>query len=209
MTFRLSRLHRLGLLPAALLAFAAPAAVHAAAGTAAATAVLQGGPLALQVSSITFPDITLNGQDQVACTAPSGAPANAQGCTLTGSQLSTATITDATGTGDGWHLTVGATQWTDVDNNPNHVIPIINGTVQVDGAQLADTVSGGVPPTSTLGSGPFNIPQSPSSTPIFNAQPGSGLGKVLLSIQWALLVPLNTYAGEYENTVTYTLTQGP
>ena len=113
-----------------------------------------------QGTAPTFSD-TLNGSDQTVTYQPG------------------LTVTDARGTGAGWHLTVAAT-------------PLTDGTH----AALAQNVS-------TVAQA------CASGTSFYSAAAAAGLGKVSVTPTVQVAIPGNSYAGTYNSTVTFAAVAGP
>ena len=128
----------------------------------------------------TFTD-TLNGSDQSVTYQPG------------------LTVTDARGTGAGWHLTVSATNLTDGSHTPL--------------AQSVSTVAQACASGSTC-SLPTNsvtlpVAMSTSGSSFYSAASAAGLGKVSVTPTVQVAIPGNAYAGTYNSTVTFAAVAGP
>lgn len=139
--------------------------------------------------SVTFPTTGLSASDQ----------------TITATQP--LVVSDATGSGDGWSVTVTSTTFTAGAR-----------TLPTTATQVLTTPSlackAGA--TCTLASNsvtyPFTLPaaaSAPTAQKLFNAAVGTGLGAQTVTPTWTLAVPARSYAGAYSSTWTFTLTSGP
>ncbi|NRD80938.1 WxL domain-containing protein [Bacillus sp. BRMEA1] len=124
---------------------------------------IKGGPLILLPPTIQtdFPAITLNGQLQ----------------TLNAT-LSNWSIIDATGTGNGWHVTAQATPFTEagVSNNP---LTLPTGSLTLSGTRNVSAVYGSTPVDATNGPILLNQTAALDSTipvTIISAKKGYGMG---------------------------------
>lgn len=187
---------------AGLLLFAAPQ--PAAAQTTAqptSTVTVAPGPLTIvsNGASVAFPNLTLDGTEKppiVATAAPQF------------------TLTDATGTGAGWNVTVASTDF--VHNttpaasggtiaNTNFTYTPTGGTITRVTGQAVTTPGG---PAET------GVAAAPLSTPLKSvvALPNFGRGRYTWAPaagSFALTVPPDTLAGDYTATMTFTISSGP
>jgi len=144
---------------------------------------INGNPLNLVIpgGDVNLTDVTLDGTDQ----------------NTTGS-LGIFRVIDPRGTGTGWYLTLGSTDFEEV-NNPAWTIPSDGSGFTVTNANL-NTVSGNggvIADTGDLAPGALTILDSPSPL-------GRGINETNPDVQ--LQVPAETYVGTYAATVTGTLT---
>jgi hypothetical protein len=132
------------------------------------------------------------------------------------------TVTDATGTGAGWHVTVSATTFT----NGAHVLPN-TGALDVNGS--TSSIASTAAPTATC-AGACTLPtntttypvaittaaSSPASFTVYDTSAATGLNSMVLGgsaaanpIGWWVPVPASAFAGSYTSTLTLTLVSGP
>ncbi|MBI3930093.1 MAG: WxL domain-containing protein [Armatimonadetes bacterium] len=154
---------------------------------------LVGGQLTLATNGadVVMGDVVLTGNDQLS----------------SGSSTPTFTIIDATGSGNGWNLTVQSSDFSDGLN----VIPAANFSYTASGgiltAVFGQTVDGAGGPRETGLSGPLNLTLKAVTTSV-----GFGRGNYTWSpgaSSFSLLVPAETFAGTYTATMTFTLASGP
>jgi hypothetical protein len=166
------------------------------------------GPLSLTSPGSLSWAVSLNGANQSIADAVAG-----------DQQLA---VSDQTGTGDGWDITVSATTFT----NGMHTLPNTD-TFVVDG-NLSSVSSGAAPslacatsctpPTDgvTYPVAVTTASSSPSPASVYTASAGTGLGGVALGgasaadpVGWWVNVPGNAWSGAYTSTVTVTIASGP
>jgi hypothetical protein len=132
------------------------------------------------------------------------------------------TVNDATGSGDGWHVTMAATTFT----NGSHVFAN-TGTLSTNGS--VSSISTTTAPSATC-TGTCTLPtntttypvaittaaSSPTPSTIYDTSLNTGLGQVVIGgstasdpIGWWLVVPASAWAGSYTSTVTLELISGP
>ncbi|MBI3930089.1 MAG: WxL domain-containing protein [Armatimonadetes bacterium] len=143
--------------------------------------------IAVNAQDLTFPDVTLDGTDQ----------------SVIGTASPTFTLTDATGTGNGWNVTV---QSADFDDGGGNVIPASGFTYT---AQLGNivTVAGNAPPTETGNAGSLDV-----GFQSLTAAVNEGMGSYTWqpnAAQFGLVVPAETVAGTYTAMMTVTIASGP
>lgn len=161
--------------------------------TTTATVTVAGGELNLEMptASVDFGSITIDGEAQAL-----------------ENDLGPMVVSDFTGTGNGWGVTVGATQFKDTGTN---TLPLnslsLNGTLTI--TKVGTTSA--TPPTQE-GTGPYTL-DSGSVVKILNANGNEGVGKYEVAfITNALKLSVNTTnlkASNYTSTITYTITAGP
>ena len=147
--------------------------------------VLPAAALSITTASITFPDVTLDGTDQ----------------TLTGS--TSPWRADATGTADGWNVTVASS---DFDNGAGRTIAVSNFEIRLLDANIV-VVSGDTnKPVSTQST---FTPLSGTALKISSAAVGVGDGVYDLTPNFRLTVPAESFTGNYTATVTIATIVGP
>jgi hypothetical protein len=174
---------------AATLVAAMPAATAFAqsTGDTTGTATITGGQLILgSVGAVSFSG-TLNGLDQ----------------TLTSSN--SLAVTDATGSGNGWNLTVVGTQFTTGGGAP-HVLAAT--ALTITGVTAAASGTGTVTTPTNGVTYPFVVPAS-TATKFFNAAANTGMGAFDLTASYNVSVPASAFAGNYTSTLTVSLVAGP
>ncbi len=171
----------IGIVAAAIAVFS-----FAPVGVARADAIVtvSGGSLSVTTQQISFGSVSLTGADQTA-----------NGTTTAW------VVTDPTGTGAGYRVTIAATSFTSSSN-----------TIPVSGfrATLADasvtTVGGNTKPTSNMTTAAV---LSTTAQTLLTAAANTGLGTYNATPTFTLLVPADTKAGSYTSTVTVTIVSGP
>ncbi len=142
-------------------------------------------------ANVTFPGVTLNGQNKTATVAQ---PFD---------------VGDATGSGSGWNITATSTSFT----TGTHTLPT-NATT-VASAPSTPTCDAGVTCTqggATTVSYPYTLPAAaiaPTATKMYNAPANTGMGDQTVTPTWTLTIPANSYAGSYSSTWTLSLVSGP
>ena len=152
----------------------------------AATALItHAAALTIATAPITFPGVTLDGTDQ----------------TVSGS--TSAWRADATGTVDGWNVTVAST---DFANDDGKTIAVSNFESRLMDANIVVVSGDTIGPASTqttfaaLGGTPLKIAL---------AAVGEGDGVYDLTPDFRLTVPAETFVGSYTATVTIAISVGP
>jgi hypothetical protein len=147
-------------------------------------------------------------------TITSPVPGNFSGVTLNGTaQTSTAAVptfsaVDARGTGVGWNITVGATQFCEQLTGSTcaaspKLIPVASLNLSAPTVS-AGTGSGAVPTMTAL------TGFDGSSAKLASAASANGMGTYNFGTSTLTLsIPANTYARTYVSTVTYTIATGP
>jgi len=158
----------------------------ALAGTVTTTSGVVGGALTMSNGATASLNTTLNGLDLVV----SG-------------DLGALTVADATGSGQGWNLTVTGTSFTANGKAlPNDALTITGITVVKNAGKVpANTI--GYPVAVPLGA------SAPTAVKFFSASADSGMGKFTITPAVALSVPAETYAGSYSSTITLSVVAGP
>ena len=141
--------------------------------------------LTITTASITFPPATLDGANQ----------------TLNGS--TSAWRADANGETSGWNVTVASSGF---DNGVGNTIPVSNFDIRLLDASIvvvSGDTNGPVSTQTTFGS------LSGTARKIASAPVAAGDGIYDLTPDFRLLVPAETYTGNYTATVTITISAGP
>lgn len=201
------------LIPLAVLTLFAPVAL--AATTTNLSASLNSGTLSITPPTVTsaFPAIILDGQVQ---TVPA--------------TLSSWSVTDATGTGDGWYVTLSGSQFTEIAPSTGFAsgtsaLTLAKGSLQLGGSRSITTSSGSTPVSASGGPLFVNTSNVLDGQPPFtfvNTSQGYGLGiytfnepanGLLLTIDPATTDVDNiNYANlptPYSSTLTYSVVSGP
>ncbi len=144
------------------------------------------GSLGVTATDFSFTPFTLDGLDQIRSTTT-----NVQ-------------VDDMTGTGAGWKLEVGTTQFS---AGGGKVLPTT--AARISGATATPLGGNCTTPTNTVTPYPVPLPISPSKAKVFNADTGTGRGPVDVEFGVNLHVPANVESGTYTSTWTIDLTAGP
>lgn len=175
---------------AAALALAS-AASAAPSDTTGVTATIGAGP-AVAVAASGSPGfaLTLNGVDQTTTyTLP-------------------LVVTDATGSGAGWNLTITSTTFA---NGGGHTFPETASTITGATAGCA-TNSTCTLPTNQVANSNLALPAgstAPSAVKFYNAAAATGRGTINVNTTVQVAVPANVLAGTYTSTVTVAAVSGP
>jgi hypothetical protein len=176
--------------------------------TIAATVTLSQGALSLTAPTLNaFNGVTLNGQD----------------ATTTASWAGSFKVVDATGTGAGWHLTLGspafscATGTGNCQSNDKFPYGELTGGAFASSSCSAYTEqhcgSGrGVGPGGFAGAGTTPIDNGPTNAPVeeVSAATNTGMGAYDVTLGGlSLHVPADAYASTYTTTITATLAVNP
>jgi WxL domain surface cell wall-binding len=110
-------------------------------------------------------------------------------------------VVDATGSGNGWNMTIAASTFTDAASHT-----LAAGQL----ASVASACHSGSSCTAPTSSG-ITYPLALSSTPtkFFNAGLNTGLGKIDVTPTVNVAIPGNAYAGTYTSNVTVAIVSGP
>ena len=160
----------------------------------AGSAAITGGALSMgTLAGISFSG-TLSGLNQVFSSPTNGV-----------------TVTDATGSGSGWNLTVSGTEFTTGGTTPR-TLPAT--ALQVTGlTSVSAANSSGVNPTNAVAY-PLTVPlaappATATATKFFNSSANTGMGAFSLNSAYSLSIPANTFSGNYTSTLTISLVSGP
>ena len=129
------------------------------------------------------------------------------GVTLT-SALSPFTVTDATGTGSGWHVTVSASVWSTTSDGLPVVRPMAPGSLVMEAPNVvADGTSSATP---VMTPGPYPLESDGSPLVIATATPDGGMGTYDFSeAPLTLHLPTGTSAGTYGVSINVVVAAGP
>lgn len=111
-------------------------------------------------------------------------------------------VSDPTGTGEGWHVSITASDFVSTDQK---VIPSQNLLIKIEQSDI-QTIFGNQPPVSLA---PDWIVSSLPGQKILSAASGSGMGTYRFTPRFRLIVPANAYAGVYSATLTINLIASP
>lgn len=147
---------------------------------------LAGGSLNVAPSAITFTGDAINGLT----------------ATIASGSTDPWTVTDPTGTGAGWHMTVVAT------------IPTVGGhTIPLDGLEMSllneDIVWVAGHATLPVSADNVNPIALSSSATLVSALADTAMGTYTIQPTFTLVVPAKTYAGIYNTTITVTMLSTP
>ena len=118
--------------------------------------------------------------------------------------LGQSTVSDATGSGAGWNLTVTATTFKNAANKTLATDALtITGVTVVKNAGKNPTNSIGYPVTVPMGA------NAPTAVKFYSSAANSGMGKFTITPNVSLDVPADTYAGSYSSTITISIVSGP
>ena len=153
--------------------------------TTASVGVVAGSLSLLSVSNVDFGTVTQDGTDHT--------------------QTSSATydVSDASGSGAGWHLSVIATQFSDGAGNTLAPASADSAGSACDGGSACSLASNQV-------GYPLSLPDDGvSDTTFFNAGAGTGMGNQTATVNYSEFVPLTQPGGAYSATWTITLSSAP
>ena len=165
------------------LSLATPLGALAATGDATSVTVTGGTLTSTTPLANDFPGVTIDGASH----SPTAA-------------LATFSVSDLTGTGAGWHVTAGATQFTGASHSlAVGSLELSQPTVAANGTTSADP---------TINIGPYTIDNG--AVTIASAAVGAGMGNYDFSATTlTLAIPADVYADTYTSTVTITVVTGP
>ncbi|WP_332237957.1 WxL domain-containing protein [Sporolactobacillus sp. KGMB 08714] len=162
---------------------------HAADPTATQTATVQinGGTRTVSSGSgVTLPAVGLTGYD-----------------TTTAVSLGNVAVTDASGTGAGWHLMVSSPQVA----AGSKTLPVGSATIDpVQSVSKQDPTSSTVPSITTSNSAAVDS----GAVTLLSSPAGNGMGSYTAALKnLTVNVPANTYAGTYTTNIVYDLATAP
>ena len=167
-----------------------PAALAQSAGTTTSTANVAAGTLSVgTVGSLTFTG-TLTGLNQVFTTSNS------------------IPVTDASGSGNGWNLTIAGSAFSSGGASPR---TLSSTALQLTGVTAAAATDSTATMPSNSISGTLTVPLGSSATAakFYNAAANSGMGSFTLTPSYSLTIPASTFAANYSSTLTVSLVSGP
>ena len=125
------------------------------------------------------------------------------------SRLIATTVTDATGSGSGWNLTITSTQFTTGGGSPHTLSTSASSLTGVTNSCVGGATC--TSPTNSIGY-PVAVPAGstpPAAVKYFNAAANTGQGQFTNTPSVSVSVPANTYAGSYTSTLTLAAVSGP
>jgi len=114
------------------------------------------------------------------------------------------TVTDATGSGLGWNLTISASTFTGTGTTPPTLDP---AALAVGAAPAISTTSGTAPTDGVTYSGPLTV--TSGGVKYFSATAGTGMGDSTETATMNLAIPAATKADAYTSTVTVAILSAP
>ena len=153
-----------------------------------ATVVLTGATLSIVPAPVTLSGVNLNGLAQ----ADIASTGDTQWV-----------VTDPTGTGAGWQVSVVASDFT---NTAEKTISKAGFEMKMGAPSKLDDSSNAVP---TISGAFADFTAIDSSKVVLTAAAGDGMGQYGFTPSFQLSIPASTYAGSYTSTVTVTLIATP
>lgn len=131
-------------------------------------------------------------------------------------------VSDATGSGDGWNITLTSTTFSNGTGTPSACSstapctePTGATTIQSAPSVSCDTGASGCSTAvydSANVSYPYTVPAAstaPTATEMFDAKTGTGMGNQTAATTFQLAVPADSYSGDFSSTWTFTLSSAP
>lgn len=115
---------------------------------------------------------------------------------------STIDVADLTGSGEGWNLQVSATPFALVGDATETL-----GDFSINSAPVTCVSAGGE--CGDLASDTTGGVIDAGGITVLSADPGEGMGRFQFKPDFSLEIPATAMAGDYESTVTFTITAGP
>jgi hypothetical protein len=181
----------LSVIAAATCAVAAAAPQTALGASATVTGSINAGTLSISTTATPSFSVTLDGTDK------------------TGSYTVPTTVTDATGSGAGWNLTITSTQFTTGGGSPHTLSTSASSLTGVTNSCVGGSTC--TNPTNTV-TYPVAVPAAstpPTAVKYFNSALNTGAGQFTNSPTISVSVPANSYAGSYSSTLTLAAVSGP
>lgn len=118
----------------------------------------------------------------------------------TTASLATFSVSDLTGTGDGWHVTAQASQFTGTNHN------LATGSLEM--SEPTVSANGTTSPDPTVATGPYTIDNG--AVQVASADVDEGMGIYDFSATTlTLALPADVYADTYASTVTVSVVSAP
>src|SRR4051794_25519554 len=173
------------------LAGAALFAPPAFAASATVTGTINAGSLSIATSATPSFSVTLDGTDKTPTyTVPT-------------------TVTDTTGAGAGWRLTITSTQFTTGGGTPK---TLATNASTITGVANSCTGSGTCTSPTNLITYPLGVPAGsspPAAVKYFNASAATGAGEFTNTPTVQVAVPASSQVGSYTSTLTLAAVSGP
>jgi hypothetical protein len=170
---------------------AAVLAPQAFAASATVTGTINAGSLGIATSATPSFTVTLDGSDKTPTyTVPS-------------------TVTDTTGSGSGWNLTITSTQFTTGGGSPK---TLATNASTVTGVANACTGTGTCTSPTNAITYPLGVPaaaSAPAAVKYFNAAAATGAGQFTNTPTVQVAVPATASIGTYTSTLTLAAVSGP
>jgi hypothetical protein len=118
-------------------------------------------------------------------------------------------VSDLTGTGAGWNVTLTSTQFSPGGATPR---TLAADASTITGATAACTAGATCTLPANLIGYPLGVPaaaSAPAAVKIFNAGLDKGMGKIDVEPSVAVAIPANAYAGTYTSTLTVASVSAP
>ncbi len=118
------------------------------------------------------------------------------------------TLSDLTGTGNGWNLAITSTQY-DSGVPKHYTLP--TSASQVTAVSSTCTIQVCTNPTNAI-TYPVGVPAAstaPAAVKFFNAAIATGMGSFTATPTITVTIPANSYAASYTSTLTISITSGP
>ena len=141
----------------------------------------------------------------------------AGGVTLSGLDQTTTytvdvTVTDPTGTGNGWHVAMTSTTFSTGGGSPKMLSTSASKITARPSASCAVGSTCTVATDGSVVSYPYTVPAgstAPTATKMYSAAANTGMGAMAFSPTVTVSIPANTYAGTYSSTLTFAIVSGP
>ncbi|GAC1347574.1 MAG: hypothetical protein NVSMB27_13280 [Ktedonobacteraceae bacterium] len=119
------------------------------------------------------------------------------------------TLTDATGSGSGWNLTITSTTFSTGGGTPHTLSTSASSLTGVTATCVTGSTCTNATDAITY---PVAVPAggtAPTAVKFYNAALNTGMGKFTVTPTISISIPANTYAGAYSSTITLTVVSGP
>lgn len=129
-------------------------------------------------------------------------------------------VTDSTGSGAGWNVTLTSTTFANGSGSPSACTAGAPCTLPTNSAGVVTTPTvscdsddtGSCSPATDTVSYPYTVPAgttAPVATPVYSAATGSGMGEQTAVVPFEVTVPAGAYSGNYTSIWTFSLVTGP